>query len=242
MRSKTYSIAIATALLLSSSAMAQAIRKLAPGQEFSGFLREYSQLKPRTDIPGGMLTYVNQGRMKGLRQYIAILVDPVQVYIETVVDESSIPEKDFEAAAAYFRQSLARSVSDAFPVVEEPGPLTLRLRSAIVGVDVGGKVDTSAIPEGVATPFEHAITIGKVSVELELIDSQTGERIAAAVDKAPLGEGAEVGADNFSRVERYQAAKEAFDGWAERVREFLDAEHDLNQEGAQRAQQSYRPY
>jgi hypothetical protein len=82
----------------------------------------------------------------------------------------------------------------------------------------------------------------KVSVEMELVDSETGERIAAAVDKATLGAGAEVGSENFSRLERFNEAKSAFDQWAGRVREFLDSEHELSGEDAERALQSYRPY
>jgi hypothetical protein len=38
------------------------------------------------------------------------------------------------------------------------------------------------------------------------------------------------------------AAREAFDEWASRVREFLDSEHELSEQDAQRANQSYQPY
>ncbi len=93
-----------------------------------------------------------------------------------------------------------------------------------------------------ANPLQRAIVIDEVGVELELVDSETGERIAAAVDKTNLGAGAAVGAENFSRMERFNEAKEAFDGWAERVRDFLDSEHQLSGEDAERASQSYRPY
>jgi hypothetical protein len=82
----------------------------------------------------------------------------------------------------------------------------------------------------------------KVSVEMELADSETGERIAAAVDKATLGAGADVGSENFSRLDRFNEARTAFDQWATRVREFLDSEHELTGEDADRAQQSYQPY
>ena len=77
---------------------------------------------------------------------------------------------------------------------------------------------------------------------MELVDSKTGERIAAMVDRTNLGEGAEVGAANFSRVEKFAAAREAFDEWASRVRMFLDSEHELKGEDAKRADSSYRPY
>jgi hypothetical protein len=97
-------------------------------------------------------------------------------------------------------------------------------------------------PALTAKPLARAIVLEKVSVEMELVDSETGEQIAAKVDKAALGAGAEVGSENFSRMERFQEAKAAFDQWAGRIREFLDSEHELTGEDAKRAQESYQPY
>ena len=91
-------------------------------------------------------------------------------------------------------------------------------------------------------PFDRVLNIGKLRVEMELVDSETGERIAAMVDRANLGAGAEVGAEYFSRLERFAAAKEAFDEWASRVREFLDSAHELTGADAERANKAYKPY
>jgi hypothetical protein len=169
-------------------------------------------------------------------------VDPVEVYVATNADASLIPDTGRGAVAKYFEHALVDAVSDAFPVVESKGPLVLRLRAAIVGIDLGGKVAPLNDPAMVEKPMERAIVLEKVSVEMELVDSETGERIAAAVDKSTLGAGAEVGAENFSRVDRYNEARMAFNQWAGRVREFLDSEHELSPEDAERARQSYRPY
>jgi len=73
-------------------------------------------------------------------------------------------------------------------------------------------------------------------VEMELVDSETGEQIAAAVDKRNLGEGAVVGSVNFSRDQKFRAAKQALDGWAARLREYLDSEHELSPEDVARAE------
>ncbi len=77
---------------------------------------------------------------------------------------------------------------------------------------------------------------------MELVDSETGEQIAAFVDRENLGKGAEVGSAKFSRYEKFMAARQAFDGWAARVREFLDSAHELSGEDAARAARSYLPY
>ena len=219
-----------------------ALKKISPGSEFSGFLKDYSQLKPNAKLDGEALTYVNPDKMKNLHRYVAIIVEPVEVYVATNADASLIPERGREAVAKYFERALVNAVSDAFPLVESPGPLVLRRRSAIVGVDLGGKVAPLDQPGLTAKPLDRAIVLEKVNVEIELVDSETGERIAAAVDKATLGAGADVGDENFSRAERFNEAKTAFDQWAGRVREFLDAEHELTGEDAERALQAYQPY
>ncbi len=61
------------------------------------------------------------------------------------------------------------------------------------------------------------------------------------MDKTNLSAEAKVGAVNFSRLEKFAAAKEAFDEWASRVRVFLDSAHELSGEDAERASKAYQP-
>jgi len=251
--SKTVPSCLAVALLLAMTMacsqatkptedMKPAVRKMAAGQEFSGFLKDYSALKPNPNLEGNALTYVSTDGQKNLRSYFAIVVDPIEVYVATDADESKVPETSREVLTNYFQYALTKAVYDAFPVVDAPGPLTLRLRAALVGIDVGGAVAPGDVPTDTTKPFERALNIGKVGVEMELVDSETGERIAAMVDRANLGAGAEVGAENFSRLEKFAAARDAFDEWASRVREFLDSAHELSGEDAERADKAYQPY
>ncbi len=218
------------------------IHQIAAGKEFAGFLKDYANLKPNAKIEGNALSYAKADAIKNLHKYIAVIVEPVEIYVASDADMSKLNSPARGAMANYFRGALTAAVADAFPVVDEKGPLVLRLRSAIVGVDVGGspaEVDRTA--DGSAA-LANTVNIGKVGVEMELLDSETGEQIAAFVDREPLGEGAEIGSSNFSRYERFMAARQAFDGWAGRVRTFLDAAHELTGEDAARAVKSYRPY
>lgn len=215
------------------------LKKLPAGQEFSGFLKEYTVLKPNADIGPEALTYVHQDKMKSLRRYVAIIIDPVDVYVATDADASLIPTNARDAIATYFKRSLINAVADAYPVVDTPGPLVLRLRSALVGIDLGGEV--APFGSG-AEALKRAIVLEKVGVEMELVDSETGERIAAFVDKEKLGAGAQVGTASFSREERAAEARAAFDEWANRVRDFFDAQHELSAEDAERARAAYVPY
>jgi hypothetical protein len=217
------------------------VKKIPAGAEFSGVLKDYSALKPNPNMDGDMRTYISADAKKNLRSYFAIVVDPIEVYVATDADEKKVNEDSRKALTNYFQHALTDAVSDAFPMVDKPGPLTLRLRVALVGVDVGGKVAAGAVGAD-SKPLENALNIGKLGVEMELVDSQSGDRIAAAVDRTNLGAGAEIGAVNFSREEKFAAAREAFDEWAGRLRAFLDSAHELKGEDLERADKSYKPY
>jgi hypothetical protein len=208
------------------------------GKEFSGFLSDYSRLaaNPKYETT---LSYVREDPEKNVHKYVAIIVEPVVVYVATDADARDLPDRGRSALANYFQQAIQRAVADAFPVVQERGPLVLRLRSAIIGVDVGPPPDSD---RKVADALERTINIGKVGIEIELVDSETGEQIAAAVDRQKLGEGAAIGSVTFSREEKFRAATEAFDGWAARLREFLDAAHELSPADVARVKETNQPY
>jgi hypothetical protein len=218
------------------------VKKIPANQEYSGFLKDYSKLAPNPNLEGAIKTYVNADAEKNLHRYVAIVVDPVEVYLASDADDTKIPEKTRAAAANYFRAALTQAVADAFPPVDQPGPLVLRLRAAIIGVDAGGAVAAADKPADPNDAVESAANISKVGVEFELIDSVTGERIAAAVDREPLGDGAEVAAGNMLRHEKSLAARHAFDEWAQRLRAFLNDAHELKGDEIKRADESYQPY
>jgi hypothetical protein len=218
------------------------LKKMAAGKVLSGFLKDYSNLNTNPNLDGNALTFVRGDEQKNLHKYIAVIVDPVQVYLASDADESKLPDKARGVGARYFHKALVGAVASAFPIVDQPGPLVLRLRAAIIGVDVGGEIPAADKSEDSEGALDRAVNIGKVGVEMELEDSDTGEQIAAMVDRENLGAGAEIGSPNFSRLEKWAAAYEAFDGWARHVRDFLDSAHELSAEDAKRADQSYQPY
>jgi len=212
------------------------IKRIKAGQEHAGFLKDYTKLAPNPAIDGDVKTFAQADAQKNLRNYIAVIVDPVDIYLASNADDAKLPEQTRAAAANYFRAALTQAVFDAFPVVDRPGPLVLRLRSALIGVNA----DTPAA--GQHAESEHAVNISKVGVEMELVDSATGEQIAAMVDREPLGEGEIVTDGDNVRHDRSAAARAAFDEWASRVRTFLNRAHELSTEDANHAIASYTPY
>jgi len=215
------------------------LKRMPAGAEFAGFLSDYGKLKPNANFEN-TLSYVQEDDAKNIHNFIAVIVEPVEIYIATNADASKMPDRGRTALTAYFQNAITRAVGDAFPVVPEPGPLVLRLRTALIGVDVGG--ESAPGPNAPPDTLNRLVDIGKVGVEMEMVDSITGEQIAAAVDRQNLGSGAVVGSVNFSRDEKFAAAKEALDGWAARLRDFLDSAQELPTKDQQRADESYQPF
>jgi len=214
------------------------VRKMPAGQEFSGFLSTYDNLKPNPEFEN-TVSYVSQDPLKNVHKYVAVIVEPPVVYVATNADVNALPDRGRTALAEYFQHAITAAVEDAFPVVQANGPLVLRLRSAIIGVDVGPPVAADQKDE---KSLDRAINIGKVGIEIELVDSEGGQQIAAAVDRQNLGEGATVGSVDFSREEKFRAATEAFDAWAKRLRDFLDSAQQPSQDDVARVERTNFPY
>jgi len=208
------------------------------GKEFSGYLSNYANLKPNPQFET-TVSYVSQDPAKNVHKYVAVIVEPPAVYLATGANEKDVPDRGRTALAEYLQQAIERAVEDAFPVVQGSGPLVLRLRSAVIGVDVGPAIPPDQKNE---QSLDRAMNIGKVGVEMELVDSQTGEQIAAAVDRQNLGQGAVVGSVNFSQEEKFRAATEAFDAWAKRLRNFLDSAHELSKDDIERVETTNFPF
>jgi len=242
MCTEKWGLACLTAALMISSCSRPvseaSVKKMPPGEQFSGFLSTYANLKPNSEFEN-TLSFVSQDPAKNIHKYVAVIVEPPVVYLATEADEKALPDRGRTALAEYFQHAITESVEDAFPIVQANGPLVLRLRSAIIGVDAGPQTPADQKDE---KSLDRAINIGKVGVEIEFVDSETGEQIAAAVDRQNLGEGAMVGSTTFSHDEKFRAATEAFDGWAKRLRDFLDSAHELSKDDIARAEGTNFPY
>ena len=200
------------------------MKQIPAGEGFSGYLTDYSKLKPNPKYEGRSLVYVLRGPTRNIHQYVGVIVEPVAVYFATNADAGKIPDRGRTALAEYFRQAVTRSIAPDFPVLQKPGALVLRLRSALIGVDIGGAVPESVKSTDPGASLDTMLNIGKVAVEMELVDSETGEQVAAVVDRQKLGDGIVFGSVNYTRDESFKLARQALDGWAARIREFLDTE------------------
>ncbi len=159
------------------------------GVEPSGFLDDYTQLKPgRADQ--AQLVYIDPEA--DFSPYEKVLIDPVVVWERTAGSDAS--GEELRSLADDLGAALREQLELEFELVESPEPGTLRIRTAITRVRESG-----------------------ASVELEVLDAVSGQRLVAVADARGGASGTGGTAGDWAN------ARQAFAFWAERARVRLAA-------------------
>lgn len=191
----------------------------------SGFLGDYSQLRPGKDGEA-QLVYFNP--RADFRRYRKILLDPVAIAASRAKESAfvAMDKKEQQVMVNYVDAMVRAKLGKSYLFVTKPGPDVMRLRIAITEVQGASVVlDTvsSIVPFALALSTVKRIAldahtgVGKAGVEMELKDSTSGVRLAAAVD-AQVGRKFTFLFDKFST---YRTFDDAFDMWTTRLQERL---------------------
>lgn len=210
------SMGVLLAVLFLAGCAAGGMKKV----EKAGFLDDYSQLKPGGEDRAAMV-YIKPG--VDLKPYDKIMFERVTVMLSPDADYKVVDPALLKELTDYYQNALINAVKDGYQVVDQPGPGVLRVRAAITDVKPSKPVAntmSSIIPIGMAVAAvtkvasDDNVGTGEAATEIEVLDSVTGERLAAAVDRRQGGKMAFRG--------KWTDTKDAFDFWAKRFRERLD--------------------
>jgi hypothetical protein len=181
----------------------------------SGFLGDYSQLKPAPDREGVML-YMDRSR--NLSQYTKVMFDPVVVYATPGPDAADVPPDVKKRLGDDLLASFRKELVPQYQVVTQPGPDVLRVRTAITGIKAV-KPDLRArdfLPIMAVYRVASQPHVAQMTAEIEVLDAN-GKRVAAATatregdEKLPHGEA--VTWNDLSAISDY---------WAKNFRQRLD--------------------
>jgi hypothetical protein len=174
------------------------------GTPESGFLGDYSRLRPS---PRHADTRYEQSA--DFARYSAFYVQPIVVIPDTSARGIELSEAVKSELAADAADELRAAISSKYRVVDGPEEGVATVRAAITAVAMGGRS-----PEG--EPW-----LGGASVEMEVLDSMTGQRVAAAVESDsidPLDEGR-----HTEDVGEMHDARMVFRHWSQRYLRWVDA-------------------
>lgn len=192
----------------------------------SGFLKDYSKLKPGGEERAEYI-YIKDG--VDFTQYKTAKMDRVVFYLaEDAKAQGVLPDELTELSRA-FEEELAIEVNSSFPLVDTASPETLRIRIAVTDIKPANPVRNTM---GAIMPVGWVMTatskarkspppnVGRASIEMEVLDSMSGEVLAAAIDSKA---GAKY--DLRGGTTKWGHVKQAFKEWAYQLRERLDEIH-----------------
>jgi hypothetical protein len=139
---------------------------------------------------------------KRISDYVKIMIDPVTVYLHPQAQSHGVNPDELQELADYFRDEMASRIlsSGKYEIVRRAGPGVLRIRAAIT--DVKPKT---------------GLGVGGASVEVECLDTESGERILAVI-ATRKADPFEVQADSSKWGQTRAVLRE----WAQVLREALD--------------------
>lgn len=184
--------------------------------EPSGFLKDYSKLHAAANETDSTLVYLTLDRAK-FKSYTKVLVEPVQVWRGEKSDAKDLDKEDAHYLSQFLWSRLDEEFRKDYMMVQEPGPGVMRLR---VGITEAGK--NIPVLDNLTAPVSMVLSdgkksfggiqpfVGKATIESEATDSQTGELLAAAVDRRGGGKYA------WKSLHRWGDVEAAYTYWAKK--------------------------
>jgi hypothetical protein len=196
---------------------------------YSGFLDTYPEFQPGAE--GGVdFVYLKDG--VDFKKYNKVMLDNIIFFTDPGAQFKGVEADELKKLEDSFHSALKNEMEKeypyvSYPIVNKPGPDVMKLRVAVTTLNPGRPVVCGAamavlplsltVGEVKESVTGKNIGVGTASIEAEMLDSMTNERIAAAMDT--------FNGSKDSCVEKEGLAHEAFGFWAARLRFFMDNIH-----------------
>ena len=159
--------------------------------ETSGFLTNYGELQRGVEDRAD-LSYVNP--QAKWTKYTKIWIKPIELWKSDDPDSAvgKFDEEDQKLLVSMFHQALVDELQKDYQLVEQGGPDVLVIRAALTDAKKSKPVinfvssvylPLKAISFGKRLATGTDIAVGYVTVEAELLDGETNQRLAAVVDQ-----------------------------------------------------------
>lgn len=155
----------------------------------SEFIENMPELATDPDQPGAM-TWLKDGVDRSA--YTRVMIEPITIFISPNSKYKGLDADELKALTDGFVLTLTQTLEPEIPVVSQPGPGVLYVRVALTNVNLANKkrgllgytpvglvVTTAANAAGARISLKDAV------LEIETLDSVSGERLGVLVDKVP---------------------------------------------------------
>ncbi len=154
----------------------------------SAFIADLPELRADPDRPGASIWIAPDFRRE---EYGKVLLVPLTLYISPNSPEQGLDADVIKGLADQFRETLTHELEPDIPVVSRPGPGVLLVRGAISNIHLVKKSRglLSYTPIGLVVRSAQSdaskLSIKQAVIEVELLDAQTGRRLAVLIDRKP---------------------------------------------------------
>ncbi|MCU0689263.1 MAG: DUF3313 domain-containing protein [Phycisphaerales bacterium] len=180
----------------------------------SGWLSNPEQLTP-SPFHEGALFY----QAPSLGQYSKFYVDAISVIPMRSERGVYIDSATSERLSTLLRDAVLEELDGVVTIVHEPGPGVATIRGAITRL-ARSRADRQTLTGGPARQRAGDVQVGGAAMEVEIIDSQTRQRLAAAIESDTVSDPDLAFSRDVSGEEWYDA-KVVFQHWAARLRLWL---------------------
>ncbi len=182
--------------------------------QYSGFLKDYSQLK-ETKSPSGAEVMRWMDPKLDINKFSSVYVEPSQLYPKPQATEK-IPQQTLNGITSYYDQALKRELSKSLPLANGPGPGVIVIRPAITavsskteGLHVYEVIPIALVAAAVSTATGIRDQETTLATEAVFLDGSSNKVVAQVVRK---GTGQPL--ENSSQVMKATDVKAVIDGWA----------------------------
>jgi len=156
-------------------------------EKYSGFLGDYPQFQADKDRKGSLVYYAPGVEIKN---YNKVLIYPIEIFIAPDSKYKGVKPDELKAIADSFAAAIIDELEPEYPVVSKPGPGVLGLRFAITNVYTKKAklrllnfTPVGAVARAGKAATGNNIALADATIEFEMIDLQTFERLGAIVDR-----------------------------------------------------------
>ncbi|MCO7518233.1 MULTISPECIES: DUF3313 domain-containing protein [unclassified Pseudomonas] len=187
-------------------------------KDYSGFLKDYSRLKPAESVSGAPVMRWIDPDIKA-SQYTKVFIEPSQFYPKPQPTEV-ISAQTLQEITRYFNDAMRRELGSVLTLVKAPGPNTIVVRPAITAVSTSteGLKPYEVIPIALVAAAVNTAAGGRdqqvdIAVEAAFLDGASQKVVAQVVRK---GSGKEL--ENKTTQLTLNDVKPVLDGWASDMR------------------------
>lgn len=185
---------------------------------YSGFLKDYSRLKPAQSATGAPVMRWIDPDVK-LGKYTQVYIEPSQFYPKPQ-PTAVISAQTLQSITRYYDTALKRELGKNLPLAQGPGPDTIVIRPAITAVSTSteGLKPYEVIPIALVAAAVNTATGGRdqnveIATEAAFLDADSNKVLAQVVRK---GSGKPL--ENDKTQLTLDDVKPVLDGWASDLR------------------------